>query len=122
MESSKNVPYGTKLTNTLGAPNLITGDFNKDGYVDAADFVVWQKTQGELGTETNHPFADANHDFQVTVTDYNSWAKFVGQPNSAAGGGSFTAASGSVVPEPANLLAAIVGVLAFLPNLRRRVR
>jgi hypothetical protein len=121
-ESNMSVPYGTKLTTTLGAPNYITGDFNKDGYVDVADFVVWVKTQGQLGIETNHPFADANHDFQVTATDNNSWAKFFGQPNFAGGGGGFSARDESGVPEPGNLLIAGAGIFGFLPNFSRRTR
>lgn len=118
-ESNKNVPYGTKLTHTLGAPNYMTGDFNKDGYADAADFVAWQKTQGQLGTETNHPFADANHDFVVNAADLAFWSKHFGSPSLGGGGGSYAGLAGdSVVPEPTSWLAATFAGAAFL--LRRR--
>ena len=36
----------------------VPGDFNDDGVVDAADYVVWQKTEGTI--EEGHP-ADANN-------------------------------------------------------------
>ena len=45
-----------KLT-SLSASNLkLTGDFNNDNKVDAADYVIWRKT---LGSTTNLQ-ADAN--------------------------------------------------------------
>jgi hypothetical protein len=113
-ESNKSIPYGTKLTTTLGAPNLITGDFNKDGYVDAADFVVWVKTQGQLGEETNHPFADANHDFMVNATDFAAWSKYFGSPGSSSGAGSYAGLGDFAVPEPASWLAATLAGAIFL--------
>jgi hypothetical protein len=123
MESNKSVPYGTKLADTLGAPNFITGDFNKDGYVDVADYVVWMITQGQLGSETNHPYADPNHDFLVNTADYNLWVANFGQPSSSEGSGSLTEGGNSAVPEPGNLLIAGIGILWFLPHLgRRRLR
>jgi len=45
IESSKGIAYGEKLTTTLGAPNYLTGDYNDNGEVDAADYVIWRKTQ-----------------------------------------------------------------------------
>jgi hypothetical protein len=120
-ESSRGIPYGTKLLNTLGAPNYMTGDFNKDGVVDAADFVMWVKTQGQPGIESNHPAADSNHDFFVNTADYNLWAKHFGSPKSAAGGGGFVAGGEYLaVPEPASSMAVSVAVAGLF--LRRRLR
>ena len=74
------MPYGTKLLTTLGAPNYITGDFNGDGIVDAADYTVWRDSVGEVGTEFAHPAADANHDFMVDQADYEIWRANYGAP------------------------------------------
>jgi hypothetical protein len=113
-ESNKAVPYGTKLTQTLGAPNYITGDFNKDGYVDAADYVVWRKTVGQSGAESNHPAADANHDFVVNMADFNLWRANFGAPHVISGGAGSSASYSSVtIPEPATLLLALLAGAAL---------
>jgi sugar lactone lactonase YvrE len=74
------------------------GDFNSDGIVDAADYVVWRKG---LGTT-------------YTQNDYNVWRANYG---ATAAGGSGSGATGfsSAVPEPASiaLLATALLGLAF---------
>lgn len=114
LESNKAVPYGTKLMNTLGAPNYITGDFNKDGFVDAADYTVWRDTKGQLGSETNHPAADPNHDFAVNDADYALWAQNFGSPNTVA-----TPSLSVGVPEPASLLMAALAATIFVGRNQR---
>jgi hypothetical protein len=121
-ESNKAVPYGTKLTNTLGAPNYITGDFNKDGYVDAADYVVWRKTQGQTGTEFSHPAADANHDFIVNMTDFNLWRANFGAPNELGGGAGSGATASSSVPEPTSGALVFLAASMLLPRKTVRAR
>jgi hypothetical protein len=98
IESSKGIPYGTKIADSLGSPNYITGDYNKDGYVDAADYIVWRKTLNSTGTESSHPLADPNHDFVVDESDLAIWLKNFGSPNTNSAGGGSTA--GATVPEP----------------------
>jgi hypothetical protein len=44
------------------------GDFNHDGTMNAADYVIWRKQSGTSG-----PDADANNDGTVDVLDYNIW-------------------------------------------------
>ena len=110
LESSKGVPYGTKLLTTLGAPNYITGDFTGDGVVDVADYTVWRDTLGDVGTETIDLAADPNHDFVVDADDYALWAANFGTPVSAP-----SASQSTAVPEPTAavlMLAAMVGSLA----------
>jgi hypothetical protein len=100
IESSKDVPYGTKIADSLGGPNYITGDFNKDGLVDTADYVVWRKTLNAAGSESSHPLADPNHDFVVNASDLDSWMLNFGSPGTSLGGGSLASQPGSSVPEP----------------------
>ncbi|MCC7087199.1 MAG: PEP-CTERM sorting domain-containing protein, partial [Pirellulales bacterium] len=71
-----------ELSFTLAAVGL-TGDYNSNGVVDAADYVLWRKNPG------NFP-ADA----------YATWRSHFGQPSGSGSG----AATNTTVPEPATLL------------------
>jgi glucose/arabinose dehydrogenase len=77
----------------------LQGDFNDDGQVDAADYVVWRDG---LGTT-------------FTLTDYNLWKSNFGKVVGAASGG---ASGSSAVPEPAAATLFVVSML--LLNLFRR--
>ena len=122
IESNKGVPYGTKLTTSLGAPNYLTGDYDGDGVVSAADYVVWRRTLDQTGTESNHPAADPNHDFIVDNADYDSWRANFGTPNSpGAGAGSFSNAASSPVPEPTGFGLILLALTGFgSARIRRR--
>lgn len=52
------------------APSSLTGDFNHDGLVDAADYTVWRDTSGASGPL--HA-ADGNGDRSVDEADLNLW-------------------------------------------------
>ena len=67
-------------------PTTLAGDFNFDGRVDTADYVVWRKNGG-------------------TQQDYNLWRANFGR-SSGGTGASFT----NSVPEPCTSLALFVGV------------
>lgn len=82
---------------TAVAPTM-PGDDNKDGKVDAADYVVWRKTAG-------------------TEAAYNAWRTHFGTSNTSTGsGGGSTGAlpSEAAVPEPAALIATGLFVAAIL--------
>lgn len=84
----------------------IAGDFNKNGVVDLADYVVWRKTQGQTGWGLA---ADSDLNGRIDDADYAAWRSHFGQP---PGSGSFT---GGAVPEPAtwSLLLAAAGSIFF---------
>jgi hypothetical protein len=67
----------------------VPGDFNDDGTVDAADYVVWRKTDG-------------------SASGYNLWRSHFGQ--TLGSGAALPAAESlsSSVPEPANILLLLV--------------
>lgn len=118
LESNQNVPYGTKLTNTLGSPNFITGDYNGNGVVDASDYAVWRETIGAgVGSESNHPAADHNHDFNVDSADFDLWIGNYGAPN----GGVAAGGNGSIAttPEPQSFVLLVTLLAGFSGRLRR---
>ncbi len=112
IESNKGVPYGVKLTNSIGSPNYITGDYNRDGVVDAADYTVWRDSVGDnVGSEANHPPADGNHDFNVDDADYALWRANYGAPGSTISAP--LASAGQPVPEPSAAIVIAIGLGAL---------
>ncbi|MEX0611017.1 MAG: PEP-CTERM sorting domain-containing protein [Pirellulales bacterium] len=84
---------GSVTPNTNPNPALsegLDGDFNGDGNVDAADYVVWRKNGG-------------------TLEDYNAWRDNFGAMSPGGGNG---ALSTGAVPEPSSLV--MVGLLVSL--------
>jgi hypothetical protein len=53
-----------------------TGDFNRDGTVNLADYVVWRKNAGSTGVAFNG--ADGNGDGHVNDLDYQIWRRNFG--------------------------------------------
>lgn len=78
-------------------------DFNGNGVVDAADYVVWRNNNGLTGGATLSQ-GDANGDGNVNSADYSLWRASFGL-TAGSGSGSLAAAG---VPEPS------CGVLAFV--------
>ncbi len=70
------------------------GDFNLDGKVDMADYVVWRNS---LGTGTQYQQGDANLDGVVDANDYATWRANFGFVRQAVGAGS--AVGTAAVPE-----------------------
>jgi hypothetical protein len=89
-------------------PEGTDGDYNNDGVVDAADYVMWKKLLTTGGTLANDdtPGADAG--------DYAVWVEHFGEP--ATGGG------GQAVPEPATAMWMIALVSLCGVAKRRTVR
>ena len=79
----------------------VAGDYNGNGTVDAADYVLW-RAGGPLQNEVATPG-------MVTAEDYTEWRARFG--NTAGSGG----ASGTdAVPEPASFALAMLGALLLL--------
>ena len=100
---------------TLAVVPALTGDFNADGVVDAADYVVWRKLSGQMGIGLA---ADSNFDGVVNLVDYLAWRGNYGQAVPGAGSGP----SPGVVPEPASALLMALGAFVLGPALARRAR
>lgn len=59
------------------------GDYNRDGFVDAADYVIYRKTFGL--SVTPYTGADGNGDGDITVADYSIWRSNYGFPGGGSG-------------------------------------
>jgi hypothetical protein len=96
-------------------PPTTTGDYNNNGKVDAADYVVWRKTLNQPAVPQGSG-ADGDADGTVDPGDYDFWRARFGNTVAGAGGG----ALGSAVPEPASALMLIAGIAGLF--LRRGTR
>ena len=86
-------PYQLQLSASASSPELL-GDYNRDGAVDASDFVVWKKAIGQSGFGLS---ADGNDDGIVDERDYDVWrANFGAVINDSTNG----SAPSINVPEP----------------------
>jgi endoglucanase len=93
---------------------LLPGDFNFDGLVDAADYTVWRDSLGLTGTANA---ADANFDGLVDDEDYDTWLANFGNLLPEAGAG---ALAGGAVPEPGAMTLLVVGCVSLGVRARRR--
>jgi hypothetical protein len=85
---------------------IATADFNQDGFVDGADFLIWQQWVGMGATLAE---GDADGDSDVDQVDLAAWQYQFGSLAASL-------AAGSPVPEPASCF---VAWLAMLCQRRR---
>jgi hypothetical protein len=95
-----------------------SGDYNRDGAVDAADYIVWRKSEGQTGAGLA---ADGDGSDAIDEADYMVWHANFGRTSESG-----TAAAGSAgglnpaVPEPGTLFLGCSG--ASIGLLWRRNR
>lgn len=110
--------YGTIteafLTTTVRS-NFLLPDYNENGVVDAADYVLWRDTFGLTGAGLP---ADGNNNGSIDQGDYDVWRANFG---AIVGAGAGSSVSGSAVPEPAGAALLTIGTLfAISPRRWRR--
>jgi hypothetical protein len=87
-------------------PQPVPADYNGNGKVDGADYVVW-RNGGPLLNEVDTPGT-------VNAADYTEWrSRFGNPPGSGAGLGS------GAVPEPAALVLVLIGMATCGVRVRR---
>jgi hypothetical protein len=96
------------------APGL-NGDYNQNGAVDAADYVIWRKTLGLIGDGLP---ADGNGNNEVDLEDYNVWRNnFDRTSGSAAGANVVTIAE----PATGTIAGLILACCLIASNVKRVV-
>ncbi len=83
--------YGDLYLNILRGATATLGDYNFDGKVDAADYLVWRKTRRQAGLGLA---ADGNANNLIDAGDYTVWRTQFGATSANA------AAAAAAVPEP----------------------
>jgi hypothetical protein len=117
LQFSYGIAGGPRLTGvvTYVTSAGVVGDYNGNGVVDAADYVVWRS---HLGQSFALPNRDPANIGVIGTADYSSWRNHFG---STGGGG---AALASLVPEPSGILLGLIGqsMLVCVAGRRRLVR
>jgi hypothetical protein len=70
--SGGRIDIGAFEVQSIIVPPDLLGDYNLNGVVDAADYVVWRKTLGTTGVPA-YAGADGNGDTLIDQTDYGVW-------------------------------------------------
>jgi hypothetical protein len=91
-------------------PDPISGDYDGNGAVDAADYVVWRQNEG--GPGGSWTLGDYEPDNDVDSADYDFWRGHFG--NTSGSG------AGAAVPEPISF-ALVLTALLPVATVRRRV-
>jgi hypothetical protein len=101
----------------LAVADHIAGDYNRNGVVDTADYILWRKTLNS----TTDLVADGNLDGTVDNLDYSVWRANFGSiaPSSSLAGGSHVQHRLAAVPEPSSIALAVFAVLAACRASRR---
>jgi hypothetical protein len=100
-------------TATTYSLSVTATDFNRNGIVDAADYVLWRKLRGTTAASAYGP-GDATGDRLVNDADLAIWRANFGniRGNSPAAG----AGGLSSVPEPSTILIVVLACAALATN------
>jgi hypothetical protein len=94
--------------------SILPGDYNDNGAVDAADYVVWRDNLNTTNLIPN----DTTPEW-VMDDDYMVWREKFGSAAGSAAGLDIT--SGSTTPEPATVATFLAGLITMLAcGMRRR--
>ncbi len=99
---------GSTIDLTVSSLATNDADFNGDGTIDTADYVLWRKFNPTIGTGTQET-GDANGDTNVDGLDYDIWVETFAEPSPGSGR---VGAGG--VPEPVTLTLLSIAVLFAL--------
>jgi hypothetical protein len=89
-----------------------SGDFNNDGFVNAADYLTWRITLNQVG---DNLAADGNANGKIDAGDYDYFLTNFGKFKEESGVTGASSAPNPSVPEPSSLyfLCAALGWLIF---------
>jgi hypothetical protein len=101
--------FGRAVSDVM-VPQQLAGDYNNNGVVDAADYVVWRDDEGTTNVLPNDPLGGT-----IGQAQYGQWRAHFGQ---TAGSGS-GATSNAAVPEPATLVLLMFAAASWCVRRRR---
>jgi hypothetical protein len=92
----------------------LEGDYNQNGVVDAADYILWRNSKGQSGASLA---ADGNGDGIVDDADYGRWRAHFGETRSGAGSALVSLVN---VPQPSSamLLLTTLFLVPICPRTR----
>jgi hypothetical protein len=90
----------------MAAPAGVPGDYNNNGLVDAADYVVWRDNVGTNNTLPNNTLPGP-----IGQAHYDQWRANFAKPVISGG-------QASAVPEPASCVLIGIAMLAILTRRR----
>lgn len=97
--------------------SIVAADYDHNGIVDTADYVLWRKTRNT--NVTPYSGADGNGDGIVNNIDYALWRNNIGNRRGTVGGtGSLL--TGEAVPEPTCLISVLAVAAVFVARRRQR--
>ncbi|HEX4414438.1 MAG TPA: SUMF1/EgtB/PvdO family nonheme iron enzyme [Lacipirellulaceae bacterium] len=114
--ASENDDTGFRLARIATVAGL-PGDYNGNGVVDMADYVIWRDHLGTSFQLANEVAGTTPG--TVTQEDYTAWRARFGNTSGAGTGASLQGAS---VPEPGSVLLAATATCVVVSTLRRRSR
>lgn len=102
----------------------VSADYNHNGVVDAADYVVWRDTLNQTGLNLPADGAGVGGgpDGIVNQLDYDYWRAHFGEIVGAGNGFSVLQGVSVVAPEPATILICAWGLPMFLSFRARTIR
>jgi hypothetical protein len=114
---SAGMVWDINKTATTYSLSVVAADFNRDGMVDAADYVFWRKRYGTTASSFYGP-GDANGDGLINDADYAimraNFGNIRGNVSNAGSGG----LASSAVPEPSTLWIVLLSGSALAANRR----
>jgi hypothetical protein len=109
---------GFRLANV--ADSTPSGDFNGDGAIDAADYVVWRSTLGstyDMRANGDNSGASAH---VIDQADYEMWRAHFDQAAGSSGGVIGSASASAAIPERATLWLIGLGIVLLMALNRNK--
>jgi hypothetical protein len=89
------------------------GDYNRNGMVDAPDYVLWRKL---LGQSNANLIADGNGNGKIDEGDYDIWRANFGR---SVSGPQPEPPTSAAIPEPSSIVVLLMTVVFMAPRHRR---